>query len=242
MRDGAYREHYEVEDRHWWFRGRWAVVEALLSRTELPTRPRILDAGCGTGGNLQRYSEMGDATGVDPSPDAVRFCHERGFSSVREAGLESLPIADDSFDLVAATDVVEHVAAEDRALRELRRVTAPGGVMLLTVPAYTWLWTEEDENLHHKRRYTKARLRQSVEQAGWTTRTTTYFNTILLPPIALARALPRRGGGDGSDLERTPATLDGPLSLPMRLEARLIRAGVSLPAGVSLGIVCRNLG
>lgn len=242
MRESAYREHYEVEDRHWWFRGRWAVVQALLARTELPARPRILDAGCGTGGNLQRYARMGEATGVDPSPDAVRFCHERGFSSVREAGLESLPFADDSFDLVAATDVVEHVAAEDQALRELRRVAEPNGVMLLTVPAYMWMWTEEDENLHHKRRYTKARLRQAVERAGWQPQVATYFNTILLPPIALARRLPQRSNGGKADLDRTPAALDGPLSLPMRLEARLIRAGVSLPAGVSVGIVCRNLG
>jgi SAM-dependent methyltransferase len=242
LREDAYDKHYEVEDRHWWFRGRWAVVEALLSRTGLPGSPRILDAGCGTGGNLKRYSRLGDATGVDPSPDAVRFCHERGFDSVREAGLESLPFADRSFDLVAATDVLEHVAAEGRALEELRRVTVPDGAMLLTVPAYMWLWTEEDENLHHQRRYTRPRLRKAVEDAGWEPRIATYFNTILMPPIALARALPRRANGDKSDLERTNPALDGPLSLPMRLEARLIRAGASLPAGVSVGIVCRNLG
>ncbi|HEY5815308.1 MAG TPA: class I SAM-dependent methyltransferase [Solirubrobacterales bacterium] len=243
MRESAYREHYEVEDRHWWFRGRWAVVEAMLSRTDLPTRPRILDAGCGTGGNLERYSRMGDATGVDPSPDAVRFCHERGFGSVREAVLESLPFAGESFDLIAATDVIEHIAAEEQALRELRRVAAPDGVLLLTVPAYMWMWTEEDENLHHKRRYTRSRLRQAVELAGWQPQVVTYFNTILLPPIALARRLQRRSSnGKKADLERTPASLDGPLSLPMRFEARLIRAGATLPAGVSVGIVCRNLG
>lgn len=242
MRESAYREHYEVEDRHWWFRGRWAVVEALLSRTQLPAKPRILDAGCGTGGNLQRYSRMGDAAGVDPSTDAVRFCHERGFASVRQAGLESLPFPGGSFDLIAATDVVEHIAAEDVALNELRRVAAPNGVMLLTVPAYMWMWSEEDENLHHKRRYTRARLRKAVEQAGWEPQIATYFNSLLLPPIALARRLPQRGNGKKADLDRTSPLLDGPLSLPMRFEARLIRAGASLPAGVSVGIVCRNLG
>jgi SAM-dependent methyltransferase len=242
LRERAYREHYEVEDRHWWFRGRWAVVEALLTRASLPAEPRILDAGCGTGGNLMRYVRMGDATGVDPFPDAVRFCHERGFKSVQQARLESLPFADDSFDLVAATDVIEHIAAEDQALKELRRATAPNGIMLLTVPAYMWMWTQEDENLHHKRRYTKRRLRKAVEQAGWQPEIATYFNMILLPPIALARFLPQRSNGKKADLERTPPMLDGPLSMPMRLEARLIQAGVSFPAGVSVGIVCRNLG
>lgn len=242
MRESAYREHYEVEDRHWWFRGRWAVVEAMLARTPLPAEPRILDAGCGTGGNLQRYALMGKASGVDPSPEAVGFCRERGFESVEQAGLEDLPFGDGSFDLIAATDVLEHIAAEQEALRELWRVAAPGAALLLTVPAYMWLWSEEDEKLHHQRRYTRPRLRQAVEGAGWEPRIATYFNSLLLAPIALARRLPRRDSGETAEVERTPPSLDGPLSLPMRFEARLIRAGVRLPAGVSVGIVCRKPG
>lgn len=241
MREGAYRAHYAVEDEHWWFRGRWAVVEALLTRAGLPPRPRILDAGCGTGGNLQRFAGIGDAVGVDPSADAVSFCKERGLESVQQAGLESLPFDDGEFDLVAATDVIEHIAAEQQALQELWRVTGDGGTMLLTVPAYAWLWSEEDENLHHQRRYTRAGLRKAVERCGWETQTATYFNSILLPPIAVAKHLPRRSKGHKADLERTPATLNAPLSLPMRFEAQLIRAGIRLPAGVSIGIVCRKV-
>lgn len=240
MRETAYRDHYEMEDRHWWFRGRWAVVEALLARTQLPASPRILDAGCGTGGNLQRYARLGEVEGVDPAPEAVKFCRERGFDAV-QAGLEELPFEDERFDLIAATDVLEHIAAEHEALHELRRIAAPNAVLLLTVPAYMWLWSEEDVNLHHQRRYTKTRLRQAVERAGWKPHIATYFNSLLLPPIAVARRLPKRSTGQ-ADLDRTPPSLDGLLSLPMRLEARLIRAGVSLPAGVSVGIVCRNVG
>jgi len=241
LKETAYREHYEVEDRHWWFRGRWAVVEALLARISLPPDPAILDAGCGTGGNLQRYARIGRATGVDPSPEAVRFCRERELESVEQAGLEELPFADGTFDLIAATDVLEHIAPEREALRELWRVAAPSAALLLTVPAYMWLWTDEDDRLHHQRRYTKRRLREAVEACGWSTQFATYFNSVLLPPIALARQLPRRESGTKADLDRTPASLDGPLSLPMRLEARLIRAGVRLPAGVSVAIVCRKL-
>lgn len=241
MKESAYREHFEVEDRHWWYRGRWAVVEALLARTRLPSQPRILDAGCGTGGNLKKFNKLGIATGVEPSPEAVGFCRERGLQRVHQAGLESLPFEDDSFDLVAATDVIEHVGPEQQALRELRRVAAPGAVLLLTVPAYMWLWSSEDVNLHHHRRYTKRRLRAAVTEAGWEPLFASYFNSLLLPPIALAKKLRRSGGGD-ADLDRTPAALDGPLSLPMRLEARLIRIGISLPAGVSVGIVCRRDG
>jgi SAM-dependent methyltransferase len=240
MRDAAYREHFAVEDEHWWFRGRWAVIEALLSRTPLPPAPRILDAGCGTGGNLQRYARLGEATGVDPSPDAVSFCRERGLESVQQAGLETLPFGDGEFDLVAATDVLEHVAAEHEALDELLRVTKPGGAMLLTVPAYMWLWSEEDVKLHHERRYTRPRLVEAVERCGWRPTIVTYFNSILLPPIAAAKRLPQRSQ-ERADLDRTPSALHGPLSVPMRFEAGLIRRGVRLPAGVSIGIVCRKV-
>jgi SAM-dependent methyltransferase len=240
VREEAYREHYEAEDRHWWFRGRWAVIEALLARTPLPPRPRILDAGCGTGGNLRRYARIGEAEGVDPSPEATRLCRERGLDSVRRAGLEELPFADGRFDLIAATDVLEHVAAEGAALRELRRVAAPGASLLLTVPAYMWLWSDEDLHLHHQRRYTRPRLRRALEAAGWEARIATHFNALLLPPIALARRLPRRADSRRAELERTPPSLDGALSLPMRFEARLIRAGLSLPAGVSIGVVCEK--
>lgn len=242
MRETAYKQHYEAEGRHWWFQGRWSVVRALLARTTLPPRPRILDAGCGTGGNLERYAELGDATGVDPSPDAVGFCRARGIESVHQAGLEQLPFADGEFDLIVATDVVEHIEAEQQALRELRRVAAPGGALLLTVPAYMWLWSAEDEKLHHKRRYTRRRLRRAVAAAGWEPTVTTYFNTVLLPAITAAKLLPGPEDDERADLERTPDFLNGPLALPMRFEARLIGAGISLPAGVSLGIVARKIG
>jgi SAM-dependent methyltransferase len=216
------------------------VVEAMLARVPLPPSPLILDAGCGTGGNLGRYGRIGRAEGVEPFEQAVELCRQRGYDSVTQAGLEDLPFEDDRFDLVGSTDVLEHIAAEQEALRELLRVTKPGGALVLTVPAYMWMWTEEDDNLHHQRRYTKRRLREAVRRAGWEPLFATYFNTLLLPPIALARKLPGKSDSDQADLDRTPAWLDGPLSLPMRLEARLIRAGLSLPAGVSVGVVCRK--
>lgn len=241
MEEPAYAEMYELEDVHWWFRGRRAVIHALLHRAGIPPRPRLLDAGCGTGRNLVELAGLGPASGVDPSPSAVEFCRARGLTDVRQAGLEALPFDDGRFDLILACDVLEHVDDDAGALRELHRVTAGGGTLLLTVPAYQWLWTDHDVQLHHRRRYTLDVLRRRVLDAGWAPVHATYFNTLMLPAVALARVVSRRSTGrrGHTDLDRTPAALNGPLSVPMRLEAQAIARGARLPAGVSLGMVCR---
>lgn len=240
MEEQVYQELYELEDAHWWFRGRRSVIHALLARAELPEQARILDAGCGTGRNLVELGALGEATGVDPSPDAIEFCRRRGLSSVAQAGLEALPFADGSFDLVVATDVIEHIDDDRGALTELRRVAAGDGWLLLTVPAYMWLWSQHDESHHHRRRYTLRELRGRAESAGWRPAAASYFNTALLAPIAAVRTLTRRQAPrDGrSDYQLTEGPLNAVLSLPMRGEAALIRRGARLPAGVSIGMLC----
>ena len=238
MQEGYYPLVRAAEERHWWFRGRRAVLQALLDRAGVAPPRRVLDAGCGTGRNLEDLRRLGEARGVDPSEDAVRFCRERGLEGVEQAGVEALPFADGTFDLVLAADVLEHTDDDGVALRELHRVAAPGALLVATVPAYAWLWSRSDEALEHRRRYTRARLAAAGEAAGWEPRLATYFNSLLLPPIALVRKL--RGGSDRPELEATPSWLDGALSLPMRLEAALIARGVRLPAGVSIGMVCQR--
>jgi SAM-dependent methyltransferase len=236
----AYRRHFESEDEHWWFVGRRAVLWSLTRRAGLPARPRILDAGCGTGRNLQEFGALGDAQGVDPSPEAIEFCRRRGLQAVTEARLESLPFADGSFDLILATDVLEHIEHDADALTELRRVSAPGGRLLITVPAYDWLWSQHDDAHHHYRRYTMHQLQEQVQATGWRPLVQTYFNSLLLPPIAVVRTLARRqrAGNGRSDFELTPGRLNRLLAQPMRAEAALIARGARLPAGVSVGMVC----
>jgi SAM-dependent methyltransferase len=241
LEEWRYRELYELEERHWWFRSRRRVVRALLERADLGPSPRILDAGCGTGRNLVEYATLGEVEGVDFSADAVEFCRLRGLEGVRQAALEQLPFESDRFDLIVATDVIEHLDDDRLALAELGRVAAPGGRLVLTVPAYTWLWSRHDESLHHKRRYTATRMRAQLSAAGWTPRFATYFFTALLPGVAAVRAFRRadgNGAGDGeSDLSLTSPGVGRLLELPSRGEAKLIERGVRLPAGVSLGVV-----
>ena len=164
------------------------------------------------------------------------FCHARGLDQVKQSGVEQLPFPDAGFDLVTATDVLEHIADDHRAARELRRVTKPGGRLLVTVPAYEWLWSQHDDSHQHQRRYTLRRLRSTLTGAGWRPSLQTYFNSILLAPIAFVRTAAR--DGERSDYDMAPGPLNQVLSLPMRTEAAFIARGGRLPAGVSIGMVC----
>lgn len=228
-----------VEEGHWWFVGRRAVIDALVTRAGLKPGARTLDVGCGTGRNLEIYGRLGAVAGVDPAPEAIEICRRRGLAGVVRADACDLPFPADSFDLLAATDVIEHVPDDVAALAEMRRVAAPGATLLITVPAYQWMWSAEDERLHHFRRYTLPRLRAAVSEAGWSPGFGTYFNSLLLGPIALARKL-RSGRASQSEIEATPATVNRLLVLPIRMEARLIGAGVRIPAGVSVGLLSRR--
>jgi SAM-dependent methyltransferase len=239
LEDWRYREQFELEDRHWWFRARRGVIWSLIARAGLPPSPRILDAGCGTGRNLLEFGGLGPASGVDAFAQAVDFCRDRGLEDVRQAPIEELPFDAASFDLLLATDVIEHIDDDTAALRELHRVAARQARLVLTVPAYQWLWSEHDESVHHRRRYTARRLRERVLATGWAPTVETYFFTTVLAPVAFLRTLrTRTGRSGGSDLALPPPALNRVLELVVRGEARLIERGLRLPAGVSLGMVC----
>jgi SAM-dependent methyltransferase len=240
MEDQVYSAMYELEDRHWWFRGRRAMIWALLRRHGVQSPLRLLDAGCGTGRHLVEYRVLGEAHGIDPSPAAVGSCRQRGLRNVTEAPIEQLPFADACFELVLATDVLEHLDDDALALAELRRVASPGAALVVTVPALMWLWSDEDVRLHHRRRYRRPKLVARMRAAGWEPRVATYYNTLLLPPIALARKARRAvvpAEGSRPELERSSGLLSSPLYLPLRLEAALVERGVRLPVGVSIGVV-----
>jgi len=236
-----YREQFEIEENHWWFRGRRRMIWALLRRAGITSSPRILDAGCGTGRNMIEFRGLGEPEGVDFSPEAVEFCHLRGLSQVVEAPVEKLPYEDGRFDLILATDVIEHLDDDRRALTELRRVSAPGGHLLITVPAYQWLWSSFDDSLHHRRRYTVSHLAAQARAAGWEPQVETYFYSAMLPLVAIVRMI-RRWRSDqstSSDLSLgTGSSLNRWLDLPVRGEARLVERGRRLRAGVSIGMVC----
>jgi SAM-dependent methyltransferase len=232
------RQTHDVEELHWWYRGRRRMIEAVLDTTPLPGRCRILDAGCGSGRNMELLARFGTVTGLEPAERSAATARARGAGEVVQGSLEGrLPFDDAAFDLIACLDVLEHVEDDHAALRELRRVTAEGGRLLVTVPAHRLLWGGHDELAGHFRRYTRASLLSTAGAAGWRATRVTGFNTTLAPAIALARMADRVLGGRSaprSDLGRTPRAMGAPLERILAAEARLIGLQRSLPFGVSL--------
>jgi SAM-dependent methyltransferase len=233
---------HRAEDRHWWYRGRREVIERVIADLKLPARARILDAGCGSGRNMIELVRHGTVSGVELSGPSVEVARARGAGEVIAGSVLDMPFDSDSFDLSVCLDVIEHLDDDVGALRELRRVLAPGGSLLVTVPAYQWLWSGHDEVNHHHRRYTRRSLQRVAEQAGWEQVRTTYFNSLLLPLAILLRVLDRfsRKTTESSlDLWVPPQPLNWLLERPLALEAALIGRGGRIPAGLSLLAVFR---
>ncbi len=189
MEAAVYEAEAEVEATHWWFVGRRKLFAAEIGRLGIAREARILDIGTSTGTNLRMLRDLGftDVTGLDMNPEAVRFCREKGFPAVRQGDICAMPFGDASFDLVLATDIIEHVDGDEAALREIARVVAPGGSVLITVPAFQHLWGINDEGGMHKRRYLRGPLSDLVARAGMRPRKSYYFNYLLFLPIWLAR-------------------------------------------------------
>ncbi len=248
MNKQYYKEYYHLERKHWWFRARLEILENLVERQVLPAgrasgKPRILNAGVATGATTSMLEKHGQVTSLEYDRDCCEFLTEVVQMPVVNGSLTELPFADGSFDLVCAFDVIEHIEDDALAVREINRVLAPGGKVFLTVPAYQFLWSKHDEVNHHYRRYTAAGLDRVVRQADFTIQRTSYFNSLLFTPIALARSvanlLPEKKvpeGSSGSDFDayQTGDFVNNIFYRLFRQERKLLGRNVRFPFGVSL--------
>jgi len=233
----------EVDEHHWWYRGRRQVLRAELDRLPIPPGAQVLDAGCGSGRTLQELSRYGVVHGIELDPTAAEVARARGCGEVVIGRLEELPWPDGTFELITCLDVIEHTPDDRVTLGELRRVCKPGGWLVLTVPAYQALWSKHDEANHHHRRYGRRTLTAASRDAGWAIVRMTSFNALLLPAAALVRIAQRhRPGSDYTpEIAMPPRWINELLERPLRAEARWLAAGRTLPAGLSLLAVLRRV-
>lgn len=244
------RETYEVEAQverdHWWFRGRRRILTRLLRDLSpaLPPHARALDVGCGTGANGPVLAQRGlFAVGLDASPVPLGLAGtgDRGHAARVRGDAAQLPILDASLDLVVALDVLEHLPDDSGAAREIFRVLRPGGVLIAFVPALRLLWGFQDEVAHHLRRYGKRDFADLIAQAGFHIDRVTFFNSLLFPPILLARLAMRVYPPQHLASEnQIGGTLTNTLLCGIfALEAPLV-ALFDLPVGVSLACVAHR--
>ncbi len=247
MKHEEYERMYRFEDGYWWFVARRHLIISLIeSHYPRDGRLRILDIGCGTGKMLDELAAFGDVVGADFSPEALQFCVTRGVGAdLARADARRLPFADGAFDVVTAMDIIEHIDDDKAASSEIFRVLRPGGRLLVTVPAFTSLWSEHDEALHHHRRYTVPRLKDLFQRVGLAVDRVSYTVTTLFPAIwayrQVSNLLPqRRGDGEKqANLVHFSEPVNAALLSLSRWETRLVHR-LNMPFGVSVVCVARK--
>jgi len=208
---------------------------------------RLLDAGCGTGFNIRHFSSIdsNEAFGLDLSADAIGGVVRRGFTTACQASVTDIPFAGSSFDLVVTFDVLCQVEASPmrQAVREIHRVLKPGGFLFVRVPAYQWMRSSHDLAVHTKRRFTRPQLTGEIANAKFEIVSSSYANCLLFPLVIVRRTLKSLGIGEGSDVRPMPsglAWMDPLFRSVLETEARLFRAGMKLPFGLSVICLARK--
>lgn len=241
MEKRLFHQMAELEETHWWFRGRRAILDHLLSELSLPPNADILEAGCGTGGNLAMLSRYGNVHAMELDETSLAYAAGRCVGTVCRGSLpEEIPFGDKRFDLIALLDVLEHVERDRDAVGALASRLNEGGWLLVTVPAFQFLYGAHDLNHHHFRRYRRKEVEALLSGNGMRIHLLSYFNTFLFPAIAAARLAQKLVPFAGDDLGRSrPGRVNEALARVFGSERHLL-SRTSLPFGVSLVAVCRR--
>jgi len=242
MNPAEYERMYRYEDHYWWFVSRRELVDSLIRQLPLPCCPIIVDVGCGTGATAAQLRQYGMVIGVDISPLALSWSRQRGLDNLLLSAAERLPIAHESVDVIVATDILEHLEDDIAVLKEFYRVLKPSGYVVVTVPAYSILWSEHDLALMHRRRYVARMLAKRGRSAGFDIVRLTYALFFLFPLALVMRLLKRRLPPDKQPEAQLPPLPDWMNRLLIRFQrietAMLTR--LRFPWGVSVVAVLRK--
>ncbi|MDX3899932.1 MAG: class I SAM-dependent methyltransferase [Sphingobium sp.] len=235
MDRSAYASMSAQEGGHWWFVARRAIIDGLIAaHIPLPADARILEAGCGTGGNLALLARHGALDALEYDADARALATARGVGTVTAGALpDAIGFGDRRYDMIALLDVLEHVEEDRASLAALGARLAEGGRMLVTVPAAPWLWSDHDVLHHHKRRYTQAGLAGVARDAGLTVQASGYFNSLLFP-LAVAQRVAHQLLRRQASLDARPSpVVNAALQRIFAAERHMLRH-IRFPVGLSL--------
>lgn len=223
----------QAEHDHWWFKGRRYFIERTIDGLKLPKDAQVLDAGCGSGGNLALLSKYGVVSGFEFDATAREMAKDTGLAEVDFGALpQSIPFDNRKFDLIGLFDVLEHLEFPVESLLALRERLTPCGHIVITVPALPWLWGPHDEVHQHFRRYTAPSLTKHLQSAGLSVQYISYMNTLLLP-LAVAQRLKERVKGYKVGALMPSNAVNSTLYSIWKLE-RFFIPKHSLPVGLSL--------
>jgi len=237
-----YKEMIEQEDTHWWFRARRSIISSLLQTIQLPEHAKILDAGCGSGGNLSVLAGRGELYAFEMNDRAREHAITRGSARIEVGRLpDAIPFPDVNFDLIGFFDVLEHVEDDAAALRALTARLKPGGVLCINVPAYQWLFVRHDRLHHHFRRYSRRELVRKIEAAGLKVEFVSYWNFLLFPVAMLVRLIDCFGYPKEHTLgSQKPTRFINSLLFSLVSAERHILPRMRLPFGLSLIMLARK--
>ena len=235
MEREVYEAMAEHDERHWWYRARRQVVAELIRRkVPLPKVAKPLEIGCGTGHNLPMLGEFGQVEALEVDPIARGMAEKRLGRTVLSSPLPALEgVPDDTYDMVAALDVVEHIPDDKAALEGISRVLKPGGKLLMTVPAHQWMWSAHDVVNHHQRRYSKRGFKRLVDQSPLQLESIGYLNSLLFPLAMAQRLASKLTGKEDANLAPPAEPINQVLERVFALERRVI-GRIPLPPGLSL--------
>lgn len=243
MEKNEYARLAEYEKNYWWHQGRLEIIQTYMKwASRNKPDAAILNVGCGTGGTINMLEKFGTVSNVDTSDEAIAFTRGLGYKNVTKVDGVALPFEDKIYDIVGAFDVLEHIEDHKGALAEWKRVLKDDGAIVITVPAYQWLWSGHDVTMHHWRRYTMKSLIALAADADLRPERKSYAISFSLPLVAglrLASNILDRRAGSAVSYVPVPRAINNVFTAFLKAEAKLHDA-VSLPAGSSLITILRK--